>query len=65
MRGVTASLGIREDRRLPVGVPRTLAVPVGEAGTTGGPGMADVGYAVLLLGGFALLVATLRGLAQL
>ena len=27
--------------------------------------MADVGYALLLIGGFALLVATLRGLAQL
>jgi hypothetical protein len=40
-------------------------VPVREAGTTGGPAMADVGYAILLLGGFALLVATLRGLAQL
>ena len=27
--------------------------------------MADVGYALLLIGGFAVLVAMLRGLAQL
>jgi hypothetical protein len=40
--------------------------PATAAGHGGGPrDMADVGYALLLLGGFAVLLATLRGLAQL
>jgi hypothetical protein len=40
--------------------------PATVAGRRGGSrDMADVGYALLLLGGFAVLLATLRGLAQL
>ena len=68
VRSATPALGNRQDRRSRAGPRRTIAParprwPGSEK--PGGPPMADVAYLLALLGGFAVLVATLRGLAKL
>jgi hypothetical protein len=62
----TSPLGSRQGpcRRAVAG--RILAAAASNTGCGGGgPGMADLAYALLLIGGFALLLLMMRGLQRL
>lgn len=61
----TAPLGSRQDPSVPAGPDRMLALPRPRWPRVEENVMADVAYALLLVGGFAVLVLTLRGLQRL
>jgi hypothetical protein len=61
----TNPLGSREDPRPPVGRDRILSWPRPGWSRPRRDLMADLAYALLLVGGFAVLALTLRGLQRL